>query len=71
MGLLYWGPCRICKEVSGNGQLSSQGPIWGTRRGIPLPGTLSDSKRDLLMERLSVWDLCEGALEVGLLYRES
>jgi hypothetical protein len=32
--------------------------------------TWRDSKRDLFMERLSLWDLYEGTLEVVILYRE-
>jgi len=70
-----WGPFTgdpegYVKKSLVIGSSLHRGPFGEPGREVSLPGTLSDSKRDHLMERLSLWDLCEGTLEVGLLYRE-
>jgi hypothetical protein len=64
--------------------LSPYGPCWGTQRGAHFPGTLKERqiiwgvcslgtlrdswRRALETEHLSLWALCEGNLERGLLY---
>ena len=47
-----------------------RGPVGelGGGGGIHLPGTSRDNKT--AMERLCLWELCEGILGVGLLYWE-
>jgi hypothetical protein len=46
------------------------GTLLGEPRGeAPLPGTLRDRQMMALgTERLSIWELCEGNMEGGLLY---
>ena len=70
VGSFTGDPGEYVKKSLKTGSSLHRGPFGEPGRGVRLPGTLGDSKRDLLMERLSVRDLCERTLEVGLLYRE-
>jgi len=45
--ILSWGPWRLCRKGSGDGNLSPQGSCWGTWKGAHLPGTLRNGWRGL------------------------
>lgn len=65
-GLLFWASCRLGKEGSEDEHLSS----WGSA-GQPGVGSSTGDfekwlKGALEVERLPLWELCEGNLEGGL-----
>jgi hypothetical protein len=64
-------PVGYVNEGSGNGHLYLQSPGGEPGGRVRLPGTLRDRRRALCKQCiLSLWELCEGNLEGGLLYWE-
>jgi len=62
-------PERYVNESSGNAYLSLQTPRWGTWWEGSFTGEFERPERALCSQRvLSLWQLCEGNLEGGLLY---
>ena len=63
------GPEGYVKEGCQGGHICPQGPRQGTGKGAYLPGTWKDGwRRAVETERLSLWELCKGNLQGGLLY---
>ena len=61
-------PSHVIKKALNRGISLRRGPVGGAGGEVRLPGTSGDSKRRLCQWTVSLWGLCEGNMERGLLY---